>query len=51
MLKPSIDYFDTKIKTALNNSIQCSIPPIRRENMQRKYPDWYDDFKIWCILD
>ena len=29
-----IDYFDTKIKSALNNSIQCSLPPIRRENIE-----------------
>ena len=52
VLKPSIDYFDNnKIGNAINNSLSNSIPPIKKENMQRKYPDWYEDFKVLRILD
>jgi hypothetical protein len=40
-LKPSIEYFDNKLKAAINNSIQSRIPPILQENMEKKYPDWY----------
>jgi hypothetical protein len=41
MLKPSIEYFDNRIKAAINNSIQSRIPPILQENSQKRYPDWY----------
>jgi Primase X len=41
MLKPSIEYFDNRIKAAINNSIQSKIPPILQGNMEKKYPDWY----------
>jgi hypothetical protein len=51
ILKPSVDYFDNKVKIAIYRSMSNGIPPIRRENMQRKYPGWYDDFKVWSILD
>jgi hypothetical protein len=36
--------------TRVNNSIRNKIPPIRRENMQKKYPDWYHDFKSWKLF-
>jgi hypothetical protein len=39
MLKPSIEYFDSKIKSAINNSIQSRIPPILQANIEKKYPD------------
>ena len=45
MLKPSIEYFDSRIKAAINNSIQSRIPPILQENMEKKYPEWYRDLK------
>jgi hypothetical protein len=50
MLKPSIEYFDNRIKAAINNSIQNKIPPILQENMKKKYPDWYRYFKEQDIL-
>jgi DNA polymerase family B len=50
-LEPSTEYFDNKIKTAINNSLQNGIPPIKKENMRRRYPNWYNDFKEWLILD
>jgi hypothetical protein len=50
-LEPSLEYFDNKIKTAINNSLQNGIPPIKIETMQRRYPDWYNGFKEWLILD
>jgi len=50
-LEPSSEYFDNKIKTAINNSLQNGIPPIKKENMQRRYPEWYSGFKKWLILD
>ena len=28
-----------------------AIPPIKKENMQNKYPDWHNDFKEWMIFD
>lgn len=37
MLKPSIEYFDSKIKAAINNSIQCRIPLILIENIEKRY--------------
>jgi hypothetical protein len=36
-LEPSSEYFDNKIKTAIKNSLQNGIPPIKKENMQRRY--------------
>ena len=45
ILKPSIEYFDRKIKAAINNSIQNKIPPILQENMKKKCPEWYRDLK------
>jgi hypothetical protein len=45
MLKPSIEYFDNKIKAAINNSIQSRIPPILQQNIEKKYPEWYRHFK------
>jgi hypothetical protein len=24
---------------------------IKKESMQSRYPDWYNDFKEWLILD
>jgi hypothetical protein len=50
-LEPSAEYFHNKIKTAINNSLQNGIPPIKKENMQKRYPDWYNGFKEWLILD
>jgi hypothetical protein len=50
-LEPSLEYFDNKIKTAINNSLQNGIHPIKKESMQSRYPDWYNDFKEWLILD
>jgi hypothetical protein len=44
-LKPSIEYFDRKIKAAINISIQSKIPPILQENMEKKCPDWYRHLK------
>jgi hypothetical protein len=44
-LKPSIEYFDNKIKNTINNSIQNRIPPILQENIEKKYPEWYRHFK------
>ena len=49
-LEPSAKYFDNKIKTAINNSLQNGIPPIKKENMQRRYPDWYNGFKELLIF-
>jgi hypothetical protein len=49
-LKPSIEYFDNRIKAAINNSIQCKIPPILIENVERRYPDWYERLKEQNIL-
>ena len=49
MLKPSIEYFDDRVKAAINNSIQSRIPPILQENM-KKYPDWYRHLKEQDIL-
>ena len=51
ILKPSVDYFDNKVKTAIYRSMSNGIPPIKKENMQNKYPDWHNDFKEWMIFD
>ena len=46
MLKPSIEYFDSKIKSTINNSTQSRIPPpILIENIGKRYPDWYRQLK------
>jgi Primase X len=50
MLKPSIEYFDNRIKAAINNSIQNKIPPILQENIEKKYPEWYRQLKEQDIL-
>jgi hypothetical protein len=45
MLKPSIEYFKTKIKSTINNSAQSRIPLILIENIWIRYPDWYRQLK------
>jgi hypothetical protein len=50
-LEPSIEYVDNKIGATIDKSIQKGIPPIRKENIQNKYPDWYNDFIDWTIFD
>jgi hypothetical protein len=50
MLKPSIEYFDNKLKAAIINSIQGRIPPILQENMKKKYPEWYRHLKEYDIF-
>jgi hypothetical protein len=45
VLKSSIEYFDTKIKSTINNSAQRRIPPILVENIGIRYPDWYRQLK------
>jgi hypothetical protein len=49
-LKPSIEYFDNKIKAAINNSIQRKIPPILQENIEKKYPVWHEYLKSQKLL-
>ena len=50
MLKPSIEYFDNRIKSIISNSIQNRIPPILQENIEKKYPDWHRHFKEQNII-
>jgi hypothetical protein len=50
MLKPSIKYFDNRIKAAINNSIQNRIPPILQDNIEKRYPDWYRHLKEQNIV-
>jgi hypothetical protein len=50
MLKASIEYFDNKLKAAINNSTRNRIPPILQDNIEKKYPDWYRHFKKQNIL-
>ena len=45
-LNPSLNEFEKRIKIAIENKI----PPIRIENIQNKYPQWYDFFNQWNIL-
>jgi hypothetical protein len=45
MLKPSVEYFNSKIKRTIKNSVQNRIPPILQENMQKKYLDWHSHLK------
>ena len=50
MLKPSIEYFDSKIKSIITNSIKNRIPPILQENIEKKYPDWHSYLKKYNII-
>jgi hypothetical protein len=50
MLKPSIEYFDNKLKAAINNSIQSRIPPILQGNIEKKYPNLYRYLKEQNII-
>jgi hypothetical protein len=50
MLKPSIEYFDNRIKAAINNSIHNGIPPILQDNIEKRYPDWYRHLKEQNII-
>jgi hypothetical protein len=50
MLHPNIKYFEERVSSAIKNSNRNKIPPIKRENMQKKYPDWYCDFKSWKLF-
>jgi hypothetical protein len=49
-LKPSINEFEKRIKIAIEKSIENKIPPIRIENMRKKYHQWYNNVKAWQIL-
>jgi hypothetical protein len=50
ILCPNIKYFEERASSAVKSSIMNKIPPIKRENMQKKYPDWYCDFKSWKLF-
>jgi hypothetical protein len=50
ILHPDIKYFEEQMSSAIKNSNQNKIPPIKKENIQRKYPDWYWDFKSWKLF-
>ena len=50
MLKPSIEYFDNRIKSIISKTIQNRIPPILQENIEKKYPDWHRHFKEQNII-
>jgi hypothetical protein len=50
ILYPNIKYFGERASSAVKNSIMNKILPIKRENMQKKYPDWYCDFKSWKLF-
>jgi hypothetical protein len=39
MLHPNIRYFEERVSSAVKNSIMNKILPIKKENMQKKYPD------------
>jgi hypothetical protein len=49
-LHPDIKYFDEQVSSAIKNSNHNKILPIKKENIQRKYPDWYWDFKSWKLF-
>jgi hypothetical protein len=49
-LEPSISYFKDKIKTATKNSMKNGILPIKKDTRQKKYPDWYNNFREWMIF-
>ena len=40
-LSPSSHYFENKIRTAVQTSLQTKIPPITLTNLKLKYPDWF----------
>ncbi len=50
-LLPSINEFKKRIKMSIDKSIENKIPPIKIENMRNKYPQWYEVFNQWCILE
>ena len=50
MLKPSIEYFDNKIKRTIEYSLHNRIPPILQENMKKKYPNWHRHLKEKNII-
>ena len=50
MLKPSIEYFDNKIKRTIEYSLHNRVPPILQENMKKKYPNWYRHLKEKNII-
>lgn len=50
-LKPSINnFFDYRIKLAIDRSTQNCISPIKREPMKKNYPEWYKDFEEWNLF-
>ena len=49
-LHPNIKYFEERVRFTIKNSNQNKIPPIKRENIQKKYPEWYWDFKSWKLF-
>jgi hypothetical protein len=49
-LRPNVKYFEERVRYAIKNSNQNKIPPIKRENIQRRYPDWYWDLKSWKLF-
>ncbi len=49
-LHSNIRHFEQRADSAIKSSIMNKIPPIKRENMQKKYPDWYCDFKSWKLF-
>ena len=50
ILHPNIKYFEERVRSAIKKSNHNKIPPIKRENIQKKYPDWYWDFKSWKLF-
>jgi hypothetical protein len=50
VLHPNIKYFEERVSSAVKNSIMNKILPIKKENMQKKYPDWYGDFESWKLF-
>jgi hypothetical protein len=49
-LRPNVKYFEERVKSAIKNSNHNKILPIKKENIQKKYPDWYWDFKSWKLF-
>lgn len=50
-LRPSLVYFEDKIKNAINSSIQKGILPIKQQTMEARYPGWFSDFRKWHLFD
>jgi len=50
ILRPNIKYFEERVSSAIKNSNQNKILPIKKENMQKKYPNWYCNFKSWELF-